>query len=257
MDVALALLADRGLPGIHVAARRLVVVAEVKHRRRRQAQQLADRAKEGAHVAAGEVGPRGTEIGHEQRVADEDVATDVVADVGGRMARRIQHLDGEIADGERLAVHEQPVEIAAVGLQVGGVEDRAEDLLDLLDVLADADLRAGLRLHVGRAGEMVGVGVGLQRPDHRVARLVGGLQHRLDGAGVDAAAVVIVVEHRIDEGSLLRLGIGHDVAHRVGGLVEEGLDDGFGATGFGHCLSPVGRPWTGGVTRREAGVGRC
>ena len=77
------------------------------------------------------------------------------------------------------------VEVAAVGCQIGGVEDRPEDPLHVLDVLADADLRAGLRLDVGRAGQVVGMGVGLQRPLDRHSQLLGRLQDRLDRAGVD------------------------------------------------------------------------
>ena len=50
-----------------------------------------------------------------------------------------------------------------------GIEDGAEDLLHLADVLADADLRAGLQLDVGRAGQVVGVGMGLQHPLDREA----------------------------------------------------------------------------------------
>jgi hypothetical protein len=47
---------------------------------------------------------------------------------------------------------------------IGGVKDRPEDLLDVLDVFADADLRAGLGPDVRRSGQMVGMGVSLQRP---------------------------------------------------------------------------------------------
>lgn len=58
--------------------------------------------------------------------------------------------------GKCLVIHEVVVDIAAVGLQIGGVEDRVKDLLDLLHVFTDADLRAGLGHDLGRAGEAVG-----------------------------------------------------------------------------------------------------
>jgi hypothetical protein len=63
----------------------------------------------------------------------------------------MEHLGVELADLEALTVLEQMIEVAAVGFQIGGVEDRAENALHILDVLADADLGAGLGLDVGRA----------------------------------------------------------------------------------------------------------
>ena len=111
-------------------------------------------------------------------------------------------------------------------VEVGGVEDRPEDPLHVRDVLADADLRPGLGLDVGRTRQMVGMGMGLQRPLDRVARLLGRLEHRLDRARVDRAGVVVVVEDRIDDRRFLGRRIGHQVADGVGGLVEERPDDG-------------------------------
>lgn len=101
------------------------------------------------YVAAGEIRTRGAEIGHEQRVADEDMVADAIADIGRRVAGRVEHLDGEIADVEGFPVGKEAIEIAAIGFQVRGIEDRTEDFLHVLDVLADADPRAGLRLHKG------------------------------------------------------------------------------------------------------------
>jgi len=77
------------------------------------------------------------------------------------MAGRIDHLDIQPTDLEALAVLEQMIEVAAVGRQVGSVEDGAKDALNVFDVLADADLGASLGLDIGRAGQMVGVGMSL------------------------------------------------------------------------------------------------
>jgi hypothetical protein len=68
--------------------------------------------------------------------------------------RRIDHLHIEFADLEALAVPEEMVEITAVRLQIGGVEDRPEDALHVLDVLADTDPGAGSRLDEWRAREV-------------------------------------------------------------------------------------------------------
>ena len=192
--------------------------------------QPLDRAIELVRVAAGKIGARRAVIRHEQRVADEHRILDLVGDVRRRVPGRVEDLDLELADLEALAILEQMIEVAAVRLQIGGVEDRPEDALHVLDVFADADLGAGLRLDVGRAGQVVGMGVGLQRPLDRAAGLLGGLQHGLDRAGVDLAGLVIVVEHRIDHGGLLGRRIGHQIADRVGGLVEERPDDGLVST---------------------------
>ena len=141
------------------------------------------------------------------------------------MPRRVQNLDVEFADLEALAVAEQMIEVAAVGLQVGRVEDGAEDALHVIDVLANADLRAGLRLDERCAREVVGMRVGLQHPFDSVVRLFGGHQHRLDGARIHLAGIVIVVEHGVDDSGLFRGRIGDEVAHRVCRLVEERSDD--------------------------------
>ena len=117
---------------------------------------------------------------------------------------------------EALAVGEQAVEVAAVGLQVVGVEDRPEDPLHVLDVLADADRRAGLRLDVGRAGQVVGMGVGLQHPDDIVALGLRGREDGVDRANVDRAGLGVVVEHGVDDGGLPRGGIPHQIGDGVG-----------------------------------------
>jgi hypothetical protein len=51
---------------------------------------------------------------------------------------RVDCLGIEFADLEALTVSEQVIEIAAIGFQVGGVEDRSENSLHVLDVLANS-----------------------------------------------------------------------------------------------------------------------
>ena len=146
-------------------------------------------------ITAGEIGTRGAEVRHEQRVADKGGIIDLVGDVGRSMARRARHdLAHQFADLEAFAVGEQLIEVAAVSLQVVGGEHRPENLLHVLDVLADTDLGAGLGLDVGRARQVVGVGVRLERPHDGPALLPGSAQNRLDRPGVDRATVVVVVE---------------------------------------------------------------
>ncbi len=147
----LALLAHRGFPGVVVATRRLVVVAHEQPRVVGQLQQPLDRTIELVCVAAREIGARSAVVRHEQRVADEHGVANLVGQVRRRMARRVQDLDDEFPNAERFAVREQAVKIAAVGPQVFGVEHGPEDSLHVLDVLADADPRAGFGFDVRRA----------------------------------------------------------------------------------------------------------
>ena len=142
------------------------------------------------------------------------------------MARRVDRLSIEFADLEAFTVSEQVIEIAAIGFQVGGVEDRSENSLHVLDVLADADFRAGLGLDVRRAGEMVGMGVGLERPHDGVALLFRHTQDGVDRADVDRAETGVVVEHGVDHRRLLGSGVGYDIAHGIGGLVKKRANDG-------------------------------
>ena len=92
----------------------------------------------------------------------------------------MEHLGVELADLEALTVLEQMIEVAAVGFQISGVEDRAKNALHILDVLADTDPGAGLGLDIGRAGQVIGMGVGLERPGDAIALLLGEVQHRFD-----------------------------------------------------------------------------
>ena len=66
------------------------------------------------------------------------------------LAGQVHDLEDEVAQRQAVAVAHQPVELAAVDADVGGVEHAAEDLLHVADVLADHDLGAGLRPQVRR-----------------------------------------------------------------------------------------------------------
>ena len=72
---------------------------------------------------------------------------------------------GHAADLVGVAILEQPVELAAVALELGAlVEHLAEGVLHDGDVLADADLAAELALDVGRGRQVVGMDMGLDQP---------------------------------------------------------------------------------------------
>lgn len=136
---------------------------------------------------------------------------------------------------ENFAILKQVIEIAAIGLDVGRVEDRAEYPLYILDVLADADFRAGFRLDVRCARQMIRMGVGFQRPHNGQLAVRSGFQDRFNRTRIHLARLGIVVQHRIDHRALSRRRVGDEIADRVGGFVEEGLDVRGGS--HGSCLS--------------------
>ena len=75
------------------------------------------------------------------------------------------HVGLHVADLVGVAVLEQPVELAAVALELGAfVEDLAEGVLHDRDVLADAELAAELALDVGRSRQVVGMDMRLDQP---------------------------------------------------------------------------------------------
>ena len=143
----------------------------------------------------------------------------------------MEHLGVELADLEALTVLEQMIEVAAVGFQISGIEDRAKNALHILDMLADANLGPGLRLHIGRAGQVVGMGMSLECPGDAIAFIPGEAQHRFHRAGINLAGAGIVVEHRIDKCRLFGGRVGNNIADRVSGLVKERVNNGF-AVGF-------------------------
>ena len=149
-------------------------------------------------------------------------------DYWGRWTKTGVHGDPTKATAE---IGKQAIEFAAVAAQVRRIEHWAKDLLHIANVLTDADLGAGFELDVRRARQMVGVRVGLEHPVDGKAFGLCRLEDAVGRFGRGPAARVVVVEHGIDDRGALCLGVSHEVAHGVGGLVEEGFDDGARAHG--------------------------
>ena len=66
------------------------------------------------------------------------------------MAWQMHDFDVERANLKMLAVREEPVEVAAVGLQILHGEHRPKEPLNVADMLANRDLRARLGFDVRR-----------------------------------------------------------------------------------------------------------
>ncbi|MNN44212.1 hypothetical protein D3C81_1584920 [compost metagenome] len=100
MNIAFALLTDRGL-ALRGAALGRVIVANVEFHAGRKGQQFMNRVEQLMGVSAGKVAARGAAIGHEQRVAHQNLfAVDQVGHVRRRMPGHMQGRSLEIADPE-------------------------------------------------------------------------------------------------------------------------------------------------------------
>src|SRR6185437_10226158 len=137
-------LGDGRFPGKTVAPGRLVVVAHEQPRFWWEVENAPDRTVETARIAARKVGACGAVIRHEHRVAYEYRVADLVGHAGRRMAGRVYHFAFQAAQTEAFPVLEQVIELGAGPGHVIRIEHRAEDLLHVANVFADADRRTGL-----------------------------------------------------------------------------------------------------------------
>ena len=167
----------------------------------------------------------------------------------------VMHGEGRhAADRVGIAVLEQPVELAAVALELGAfVEDLAEHLLHDRDVLADAELAAELALDVGRGRQMIGMGMGLDQPFDLETVLLDEADDLVGGLVADAPRRIVDVHDAVDDGAGVGVRVLDDVAHRVGRLVEEGGDLGFhveidSVWDGAHGLPPKVTIWRAGET---------
>ncbi len=129
------------------------------------------------------------------------------------MAGDMHHRHRQGAEGEGVAIAEQMIELRAILRELTArVEQLAEHLLDLRDMLADSDPAAELFLQIGRGREMIGVGMGLQQPgDCQIMSPAIG-DHRIGAGGSGAARCRIEIEHRIDDRRLPAFPVMHDIA---------------------------------------------
>ena len=139
------------------------------------------------------------------------------------MAGCMDHLAVQRADLEALAVLEQMIELGAVARHVDRIEHRAENALHVANMFADRDLGAGLELDVGRARQMVGMGMRFQHLADLDAELFGLGQNGIGGGKAGLAAAEIIVEHWIDDRALHGRGIPDQIADGIGRLVKKRL----------------------------------
>ena len=113
------------------------------------------------------------------------------------------------------------VEFAAIGLCDLQIENRIEDFLHFIYVRADPDARASLRFQILRSGQMVGMGMGLEDPFHSDLFFGHLFEKGVGARRRQFARAWIVVEDRIDDGSVVRHRINDQIGSGVCGLVKE------------------------------------
>ena len=180
-------------------------------------------------IAAGKIAAGGAVVGHEEGVADKDHAfvagSHQIAQAGRGVARRVHGPALDRADRKGLVGLGEVVELAAIaGERVARIEEFAENGLYLADVCADGDPTAQLPAQVGRGGEMVGVGVGLEYPRDRQALCPHPVDDPVGLGRGSAAGGMVVVEDAVDDGSHTAVGIADEIGNRAGVFVEECSD---------------------------------
>ncbi len=186
--------------------------------------ELLDRVVHLGGAALGEVAATSAVVVHEEQIAREERAADVVGEARGCVARRGDGPHGERAGLERLAIGDEHVELAAVGGEVREREDVLERRLHLLDRGADDDTRVEATSKELRAREVIGVRVRLEREVQAELLARHELAQPIDRLGVREGTDGLVVEHRIDRDGVAGRLVEHDVAEREGAGIEEGLD---------------------------------
>ena len=143
------------------------------------------------------------------------------------MAGHVHHRHFEIADLERVAISEQAVKIRSVPLKFGsGVEQFAEYVLYRHDMFANGNLAAELFLQIGRSRQMVGMGMGFEKPLDRQALFLNIGNHLVGGLEGGPAGSRVEIEYAVDYGRAFRLLVMHDIGHRERRLIEKSLDNG-------------------------------
>ena len=110
VDVAFTLGTDGRFPRGPTAFGRIVVTHE-EAGIGRQVQQPANGAVQFMRIAAGKVAAGCTDVWHEERVADKDCIANPICHVCGGVARHMQRLASQAANGKLLVFLEQVVEL--------------------------------------------------------------------------------------------------------------------------------------------------
>lgn len=93
-------------------------------------------------------------VGHEDRIVHERRVTDRIGYRCKRVARRKHDAGRDAADGEGVAVNEQPVPLTAIDAQIRPIVDLRPDLLDIDNSCANGDWRTRNPFEIGCSRQM-------------------------------------------------------------------------------------------------------
>lgn len=190
-----------------------VIMADIDARVIGKRIEFLDGVIERGRAGAGKIRARRAHIGHEDGIAHEHRFAHMVAYTGGRMARRVDDLHLNAADGEHFAFPEQVVELRAVERGVMPVVQQRHPVRQhVLHMLADADPATQLFLQVMRRGQVVCMHMRFQYPLHIQPLRFHISDHRIGATCGRPARRHVVVEHGIDDGAVA----GGRVAHHIG-----------------------------------------
>ena len=141
------------------------------------------------------------------------------------MAGDVKNRYRQGADAEGISVLEQHIELRTVMREFGaGVEQLAKHGLQRSDVLADRDCAAKPFLKIGRGREVIGMGMGLEQPNHLQIMRSDVFDDRIGRGRRGAARIGIKVEHRVDNRRLAGRRIAHHVGDGESGRIKEAGD---------------------------------
>ena len=182
---------------------------------------------QGAGIATWKIAAGTAEVRHEDRVADKQRIPDPVGQAGRRVAGCVHHLAVQIAYPEALAILPEMLELVRLLAQILQIEDRFENVPDILDVRADGDADLKFAAHIGRAGKMVRMGMGFEQPGHMQILLPDIGQYLVRALGEGPARGGVEIEHGIDDDGLLCVRTAGDIGDGRCPRVEKTFDQRF------------------------------
>ena len=224
MDIV-RLLLSYGAEAGRLAAFGTVVVTDEDAGLLGQGQDVLDALVESLGVAARKVGARRAGIGHHQGVVDEGVAADHIGDGRQGVAWGEDDPPRQVADSKRITGLEETVPLAPVGREVVvQAVDVLPQLLDADDFFADRSGGLQLLVEIGRGGEVVGVGMGVQQPFDGQAFRLDVVQDGVGVAGRGRRRLLVEIPDRIDDRAFAADRVGDDILPTAGLLVVERRD---------------------------------
>ena len=151
------------------------------------------------------------------------------------MARCMERVALQRANGKRFVINEQVIELASVaGHTATCIEQRAEHFLHRRNLATDSYFSTELFLQVGRSRQVVCMDVGLKNPVDPCIEFVHPRNQSVGRRCGGVAGFGIVIKYAVDYSAVMGGLIQHKIADGIGSRVEESFDVKF----YAHDLSP-------------------